>query len=53
VIAVTSLATDADLERGTAAGVDEYHVKLDRDQLIAAIAKRLKTVRRQNAATSG
>jgi two-component system, chemotaxis family, sensor kinase CheA len=39
VIAVTSLASDSDRAHGIAAGVTEYMVKLNREQLIAAVSK--------------
>jgi two-component system, chemotaxis family, sensor kinase CheA len=39
VIAVTSLASDTDRAHGIAAGVTEYMVKLNREQLIAAVSK--------------
>jgi len=44
VIAVTSLASDEDLERGRQVGVDEYHVKMDRERLLDAVAAQLKRV---------
>ena len=34
IIALTSLAGEDDLERGIAAGVDDYQTKLDRDKLL-------------------
>ncbi len=37
IIAVTSLASDEDQARGMQAGIDQYHVKLDREQLIATV----------------
>lgn len=37
VIALTSLASDEDIERGKEVGVDEYQIKLDRDNLIKAV----------------
>ena len=37
IIAVTSLSSDDDRERGRDAGIDEYQIKLDRDQLIASV----------------
>ena len=37
IIAVTSLASDEDRQRGLDAGVDEYQIKIDRDSLIAAV----------------
>ncbi len=39
VIAVTSLASEADQQRGLEAGVDEYQIKLDRDRLIARVQR--------------
>jgi two-component system chemotaxis sensor kinase CheA len=39
VIAVTSLASDADRAHGIAAGVTEYMVKLNREQLLGAVSK--------------
>jgi two-component system, chemotaxis family, sensor kinase CheA len=38
VIALTSLASDADISRGKETGVDDYQVKLDRANLLASIA---------------
>jgi two-component system chemotaxis sensor kinase CheA len=37
VIALTSLASDADKERGREAGIDEYQVKMDRERVIEAV----------------
>jgi two-component system, chemotaxis family, sensor kinase CheA len=37
VIAVTSLAGEEDMARGRAAGVSEYHVKLDRERLLESV----------------
>jgi two-component system chemotaxis sensor kinase CheA len=37
IIAVTSLASEDDTERGRAAGISEYLVKLDRDRLLASL----------------
>ncbi len=45
VIAVTSLASEEDLRRGQQAGVDDYHVKMDREELLASIARQLKQSR--------
>ncbi|MEN6459493.1 MAG: chemotaxis protein CheW [Thermoguttaceae bacterium] len=42
IIAVTSLASDEDVEHGRRVGVDEYHVKLDRERLMASVAARLR-----------
>lgn len=37
VIALTSLAGSADIERGLKAGIDDYQIKMDRDKLLTAI----------------
>ncbi len=37
VIAVTSLASDEDIAEGKKAGVDDYQIKLDRDNLMARV----------------
>ena len=37
VIALTSLATDEDIQRGRDVGITDYQVKLDRDRLLAKI----------------
>ena len=42
IIAVTSLAGEDDIRRGQEMGVNEYHIKLDRDQLLAAVMRLLK-----------
>ena len=42
VFAVSSLASEEDQQRARQAGVDEYHVKLDREALTAAVAARIK-----------
>lgn len=39
VIAVTSLAGQEDMDRGKAAGVDDYQIKLDRDRLLEALVR--------------
>ncbi|MEA3545659.1 MAG: response regulator, partial [Thermodesulfobacteriota bacterium] len=41
IIAVSSLAGEEDRERGKAAGVNEYQVKLDRDNLVESIHRLL------------
>ncbi len=43
IIAVTSLASDENVERGTQAGIDDYHIKLDRDRLMATVTERFRT----------
>lgn len=39
IIAVTSLAGDSNVQRGFESGIDEYHVKLDKDKLLKSIKK--------------
>ena len=39
VIALSSLAGEEEIARGMAAGVDEYQVKLDKDELLESIRK--------------
>ncbi len=43
IIAVTSLAADEDRQKGYKAGVDDYQIKLDREQLKQSITQVLKT----------
>ncbi|MFO7717339.1 MAG: response regulator, partial [Desulfohalobium sp.] len=38
VIALTSLAGEEDQEKGKQVGIDEYHIKLDKDKLLASLA---------------
>ncbi len=45
IIAVTSLAGDEDMQRGREAGIDEYHVKLDRDELLEAVGRNMAKCR--------
>ena len=37
VIALTTLAGEEDVARGKAVGVDEYHIKLDKEKLMASV----------------
>lgn len=46
VVALTSLAAEEDMERGRQAGVSDYQVKMDRDRLLATVAKLLKDASR-------
>ncbi len=39
VIALTTLAAEEDMERGKAVGVDEYHIKLDKERLMESVHK--------------
>ena len=41
VIALTSLAGDEDVRRGQDCGIDEYQVKMDRDNLLRAVGRLL------------
>ncbi len=41
VIALTSLASEAHIEKGKSVGIDEYEIKLDREKLMAVIRKYL------------
>lgn len=42
VIALTSLASDEDIQRGKEMGIDDYHIKLDKESLIESIRNRFK-----------
>jgi two-component system chemotaxis sensor kinase CheA len=42
VIALSSLAGDEEIARGMAAGVDEYQIKLNKDELMASIRKAIR-----------
>ncbi len=42
IIAVTSLGSDEDVRRGQDSGIDAYHIKLEREELLATIASHLK-----------
>ncbi len=48
VIAVTSLASDEDMAEGKSAGVDDYQIKLDRDNLMARVHSLLAAQPRNN-----
>ncbi len=41
IIAVTSLASEEDMEKGYRAGIDDYQIKLDRDKLLQSIKRLL------------
>ncbi|HYW78493.1 MAG TPA: chemotaxis protein CheW [Thermoguttaceae bacterium] len=49
IIAVTSLASEEDMQRGIESGIDDYQVKLDRERLMAAVSERLQRIKRQTA----
>ncbi|MBN1910153.1 MAG: chemotaxis protein CheW [Pirellulales bacterium] len=42
VIALTSLASEEDMQRGMESGIDDYQIKLDRERLLAAVARYAK-----------
>jgi len=42
VIALTTLAADEDIARGKAVGVDEYHIKLDKERLMESVHRHAK-----------
>ncbi len=44
VIALTTLAGDEDVAKGKAVGVDEYHIKLDKEKLMASVHHYVKQV---------
>ncbi|MEN8188291.1 MAG: chemotaxis protein CheW [Thermodesulfobacteriota bacterium] len=44
VIALTTLAGEEDVARGKAVGVDEYHIKLDKERLMACVHDYMKRV---------
>jgi len=41
VVALTSLAGDEDMAKGTLMGIDDYQIKLDREKLIESVKSRL------------
>ncbi len=49
IVAVTSLASQTDERRAAEAGVDEYHVKLDAERLLACVAGLVQRRRAQRA----
>ena len=42
VIALTTLAADEDIARGKSVGVDEYHIKLDKERLMESVHRYAK-----------
>ncbi|MFK5952348.1 MAG: chemotaxis protein CheW [Desulfobacterium sp.] len=47
VIALSTLADDADLAKGDAAGVDDYQIKLDRDALLKSIETHILRIKKE------
>ncbi|MBN1491249.1 MAG: chemotaxis protein CheW [Phycisphaerae bacterium] len=45
VIAVTSLASEEDIQSGNKAGIDDYQIKLDRERLLASVRRHLNNAR--------
>ncbi|MBU1345152.1 MAG: response regulator, partial [Proteobacteria bacterium] len=45
VIALTSLASEAHIEKGRKVGIDEYEIKLDREKLMKVIRKKLNLIK--------
>jgi two-component system, chemotaxis family, sensor kinase CheA len=45
IVALTSLSSEQDMQRGMEAGIDDYQVKLDRERLIASVARFLRLTR--------
>ncbi len=48
VVALTSLSSQEDVRQGHEAGVDDYQVKMDREQLLASIGRLLAGKQREN-----
>jgi two-component system chemotaxis sensor kinase CheA len=44
IIALTTLAGEEDIAKGKAVGVDEYHIKLDKEKLMASVHHYIKQV---------
>lgn len=44
IIALTTLAGEEDIAKGKAVGVDEYHIKLDKEKLMASVHHYVKQV---------
>jgi len=45
VVALTTLAGEEDIAKGKAVGVDEYHIKLDKERLMASVHHFIKQTR--------
>jgi two-component system chemotaxis sensor kinase CheA len=48
IMALTTLADDRDMERGRHVGIDEYHIKLNREELLDSIDRLLESRRSGN-----
>ncbi|MBU4394710.1 MAG: response regulator, partial [Proteobacteria bacterium] len=42
IIALTTLAADEDIAKGRAVGIDEYHIKLDKEKLMTCVHDYIK-----------
>ncbi|MDP3480029.1 MAG: hypothetical protein Q8R88_09670, partial [Desulfoprunum sp.] len=42
IIALTTLAGEDDIAKGKAVGIDEYHIKLDKENLMASVHSYMK-----------
>jgi len=42
IVALTSLASEEDMQRGMESGIDDYQIKLDRERLMASVARHLQ-----------
>ncbi len=49
IVALTSLAGEKDVAHGRAIGIDEYQVKMDRDQLLSAVERLLRRNRQSQS----
>ena len=45
VIALTTMASEDDISRGRAVGIDDYQIKLDKEKLMKSVYQHLKGVR--------
>jgi len=50
IIAVTSLASEEDIDSGKRAGIDEYLIKLDRERLMESVSRQLRLAAQARAA---
>ena len=53
MIALTSLAGEEDIAQGKAAGIDDYQIKLDRDQLLERLSEFWRAGTAKPAAAAG
>ncbi|MBN2022134.1 MAG: chemotaxis protein CheW [Pirellulales bacterium] len=48
IVALTSLASEEDMQRGMESGIDDYQIKLDRERLMASVARHLHQQRSES-----